>query len=452
MQSLPIPRAAAISACLAALAACPAPAWGPHPQITGAALKVVGTNTPLAAVLGPERTALTEYCWMPDWRRSWVARKDGPFLADDFLPFPGMPIHAGHMMPGVRDTWAPYFRRALQALRSETPPNAARWVGSLLHFVEDSGAPPHAHPKGGDLHSIMENWVKGGDIAIDGYRPVLLGPTDDEALAGFLRRMESHVAAAAERGREMEPLAAVSNRPAVEAIALLSARESAKAAADVLLTLGHLLPLAPEGRGAAHGVVRFATVAETNRTPAKIMLAGTDWCTLCNAAGEWSLRGVPPGDYEVLAIAPGHATARAKLSVAADRDTPCDIDLPAAAPGGNLLMNPTFDLAWVDGKLPDYWHRQKDAWESEPIPVSAGAKMRLEAAWEAGATGSVVVRWRNTASPSGGQTGFSTPLPAGETACTLDVPPGIRFARVALMTTAQAPRAVCTRIGFSPIP
>ena len=232
MKPLPVPRAAAVAACLAAIAASPAPAWGPHPQITAAALKAVGTNDPLAAALGPERAALTDYCWMPDWRRSWVARKDGPFLADDFLPFPGMPVHAGHMMPGVKDAWAPYFRRALQALRSETPPNAARWVGSLLHFVEDTGAPPHAHPKGGDMHSVMENWVKSAAISIDGYRPALLGATDDEALAGFLRRMESYVAAAAERGREMEPLAAVSNRPAVEAIALVSANESARAVAS----------------------------------------------------------------------------------------------------------------------------------------------------------------------------------------------------------------------------
>jgi len=28
----------------------------------------------------------------------------------------------------------------LQALRTETPANAARWVGSLLHFVEDTGS------------------------------------------------------------------------------------------------------------------------------------------------------------------------------------------------------------------------------------------------------------------------------------------------------------------------
>ncbi len=451
MQPRRLPLTAAIAACLVELAASPAPAWGPHPQITAAALKVVGTNDPLAVALGPERAALTEYCWMPDWRRSWVARQDGPFLADDFLPFPGMPVHAGHMMPGVKDTWTPYFRRALQALRSETPPNAARWVGSLLHFVEDSGAPPHAHPKGGDMHSVMENWVQSTRISIDGYRPVLLGRTDDEALAGFLRRMESYVAAAADRGREMEPLAAVSNRPAVEAIALVSAIESAKAVADVLLTLGHLLTLAPAGRGAAHGVVRFASAGATNRTPAKVMLAGSDWCTLCSSAGEWSLRGIPPGGYEVLAIAPGHAPARAMLSVAADRDTACDVDLPAAAPAGNLLMNPAFDLAWVDGRLPDYWHRQKDAWESEPIPVSPGTRFRLEVVWKDPATGSVVIRWRNTSSPSGGQTEVSAPLSAGESARAFEVPAGMKFARVALLTTAPHPTAVCDRVGLAPV-
>jgi hypothetical protein len=52
-----------------------------------------------------------------------------------------------------------YFRRALQALRTETPANAARWVGALLHFTEDTARrrTPSSNP--GRCTSPMRNWV-----------------------------------------------------------------------------------------------------------------------------------------------------------------------------------------------------------------------------------------------------------------------------------------------------
>ena len=64
-----------------------------------------------------------------------------------------------HMIPDVQATYRPYFLRALQALRTESPANAARWTGALLHFVTDTGSPPHAIALSGDAHTKMENWL-----------------------------------------------------------------------------------------------------------------------------------------------------------------------------------------------------------------------------------------------------------------------------------------------------
>ena len=128
------------------LALCaPAPAalaWGPHGEITRAAQEVLPEREKAAAYFGGEWRRLPDYSLMPDLLNS--IRDD--FFPNDFLLWPGMRAHTQHMMPKVVATCAPHFQRALQALRTETPANAARWIGSLVHYVEDSGAPDFWNP------------------------------------------------------------------------------------------------------------------------------------------------------------------------------------------------------------------------------------------------------------------------------------------------------------------
>jgi len=169
-------------------------AWGPHPEITQAALDALGPEAALVQRLGADTRSLCAYCWMPDWRRSLHREKDVWFYTDDYLLLPALPEHVDHLCPAVKRTYAPCFRRALQALRTETAPNASRWVGTLVHFTEDSGAPPHAGEIKGDLHGKLENWVDAKAIHIPGYQPRVLGATYDEALAGYLQRVEGLIA------------------------------------------------------------------------------------------------------------------------------------------------------------------------------------------------------------------------------------------------------------------
>jgi hypothetical protein len=169
-------------------------AWGPHTQITRAALAVVPDREAWQQRLGDDWDRIArDYCWMADWRMT--VRPD--HYADDYLLYPDMRRHVNHLLPEVRETYRHHFRRALQAVRTESPQNAARWIGSLLHFVQDSGSPPHTIGLGGPLHTKMENWLDASQIQIDGYQPHLLGRTAAEAEQGFLARIAAQIGHAA---------------------------------------------------------------------------------------------------------------------------------------------------------------------------------------------------------------------------------------------------------------
>src|SRR5438046_2939744 len=152
-----------------------AKAWGPHPTITQAALDALGTNDALVLHLGAQAQRLTNYAWMADFRRLPFEEPDELFYANDYLLFPEVTTHLDHICPEVKQTFRPYFKRAVQALRTESPANAARWIGSLLHFAEDTGSPPHAAQIRGDVHTKMENWIDADRIGIAGYSPRLFG-------------------------------------------------------------------------------------------------------------------------------------------------------------------------------------------------------------------------------------------------------------------------------------
>jgi len=232
-------------------AAGPAAGWGPHPKITQAALAVVPEMERWNAALGEKNIReLAQHCWLPDMRGMDL----GTHYADDYLLIPALPRHVDHVMPGVRVAFEPYFRRAVRALRTETPVNACRQIGPILHFVEDVGAPPHAREKC-PHHTELENWVREEQIVIAGYRPRLLGKTEDEALAGLLKRLEGLVEFSRARAERALPLVSVEkpDRSQIEPIILESALESARVAADLLYIALHGGPGADRAGGGAAG-------------------------------------------------------------------------------------------------------------------------------------------------------------------------------------------------------
>ncbi len=274
----------------------PAQAWGPHPEITLAALATLPQDHPLRRRLGPDAAQLASYCWMGDWQNTFQRTDNRWFYADDYLLYPGFGQHVQHICPQVEKTYAPYFRRALLALRTESSWNAARWIGSLLHFVEDTVSPPHAAGVLGPIHSKMENWVVAADIHLGGYQPALLGSTEDEAVAGLEKRMQGAIAFSKQVFAEAEPYVKAEDRKATEPIVLRSALEASRVVADVLHTLGTLAEQ-PTGEGydLAGQIDGFRQIGSIG-PGLKIMLLGTDYSTLAENDGRFIWHHLPWGN------------------------------------------------------------------------------------------------------------------------------------------------------------
>jgi hypothetical protein len=297
-------------------------AWGPHWDITHAALATLSSNHVLRTQLGPEFSLLTNYCWLPDFKRLPFRTEGEDFYADDYLLFPGVTRHYDHICPEVEQTYAPYYARALQALRTESAANAARWVGSLLHFVQDTGSPPHAARIRGDVHIRMENWIDARRILIPGYTPRLLGTNDAAGLAGLLDRMQRLIEFSRGRGQRLRTPVLLGNRRAVEPIALECALECARVTADVLHTLSTLAAQEPARGFELAGRVKAQAAASEGRFPARLMIHGTNIATLADADGRFTWRGL------------AHSTGERSADHQRGIENRCDQPGAGAGPGG----------------------------------------------------------------------------------------------------------------------
>ncbi|MHB8817242.1 MAG: hypothetical protein ACYDAE_28820, partial [Steroidobacteraceae bacterium] len=103
----------------------------------------------------------------------------------------------------------------------------------------------------------MENWLDGTQIDMKGYRPRLLGATDEEALAAFLVRMGGLADFSRLRAERLLPLIQVDDRARCEPIALESAAETARVVADTLHTL-----LALSASASSGGEIRAEVTAD----------------------------------------------------------------------------------------------------------------------------------------------------------------------------------------------
>lgn len=424
-------------------------AWGPHSEITQAALDALGTNHALIKHLGPYAPKLTGYCWMADYRRTPYTRDGEWFYADDYLLFPGMERHLDHLVPEVKLAYAPYFRRAVQALRTEDDANAARWIGSLLHFVEDTGSPPHSAEIRGDVHSKMENWVDAKKITIKGYQPRLLGKTEDEAVAGLLTRMDGLIAFSKERGERCRPLVLASNRTEVEPIVLESALETSRVVADVLHTLGRVALMRGK-QDVFEGLIEFPNRG-ASRLPIKVIVLTTSYSTLCSTSGAFTIRNLPAGKYTYVAFAEGVCASTDEMLFGKK-------EVAGVHAGGMgmshyhhiMVRNPTFVLSWTKPGTPDCWYRTKEGWEGELLPLEKGRNYKLVLNWQPNATGDVMVRWRQS-TQYGLPVVNSESLKPGQTELPFTGSEKFAWAQVIIRTT-NAPQTLLKSVAISPVP
>jgi hypothetical protein len=396
------------------LAASSAFAWGPHSEIAQAALDAMGPDDPLAMHLGAETKRLVQYVWMADNRQQLLSKNDEVFYADDVLLFPAATKHYDHICPAVQQTYAPYFRRALQALRTELPHNAARWIGSLLHFTTDTGSPPHAASINGPVHSKMENWLNAKLIHIPDYKPQLLGAEDAGAEAGFIQRMEGLIAFSRQRAERCRADVEADRREPVEPVVLESALETARVTADLLHTLGVLT-----AKGNGDATLRGKIIPpkldhpQLSHLPVKIILRGTLYSTLTSEDGSFSFAPLPAGEYQPVISALGVVKELPSVKLSAGAAVTLDaVDLSAVA-GGNLIRNPDFTLHWVSAEGFDHWSSRMPSgrlggpkpvreWEGEKIPLQPGITYRLAVRWKPNAPNTEVpdVFVRTKAKPS----------------------------------------------------
>lgn len=380
-------RRVLIVAALLLVPALRAGAWGPHPEITHAAVSVLPEAERWKARLGAENlAALDDLSWMPDQ----MGQETRDYYVDDYLLIRGSAAYPSHIAPAVERTFAPHFRRSLQALRTETPANACRQISPLVHYVEDLGAPPHTAPKI-PQHGPLENWVKATEIAIPDYKPQLLGRTDDEAFAGLLARAKGLREFSAARADKALPLArkGEGERPNVEPILLESANECARVVADLLYTLFTLgLEKGAAGAGLEGTVVApalpgnntkgarivlldnvlYEESARDGRGPGNFVACATDYTTVAGTAtgapaeagwrGEFRFHNLPAGVYRVLAYRPAAGWGVSEpVALAEGKVAKVALALTPADPPGNIILNPTAGLAYLPNGLPDRWLR-----------------------------------------------------------------------------------------------
>jgi hypothetical protein len=451
---------------LTLLAATSALAWGPHSEIAQAALDAMGPDDPLARHLGADTKRLVQYVWMADNRQQLLSKSDEVFYADDVLFFPAATKHYDHLCPTVQQTYSPYFRRALQALRTESPHNAARWIGSLLHFTTDTGSPPHAASILGPVHSKMENWLNAKLIHIPGYKPQLLGSDDASAEAGFIQRMEGLIAFSKQRAEHCRADVEADRREPVEPIVLESALETARVTADLLHTLG-VLAAKRTGDATLKGKVIAPRLnhPQLSRMPVKIILADTLYSTLTSEDGSFSFAPLPAGEYRPVISALGLVKELTPVKLNSGASVTLEtVDLSTEA-SGNLLRNPDFKLRWVSAEGFDHWNSRMPSgrlggpkpvrdWEGEKIPLQAGITYCLSVRWRANAptaeTPDVFVRTKAKPAHDSPPTD-SAILTPGKTELTLSGSAEAAWAQV-IVRMRGAPDAVIEFISLRAVP
>jgi hypothetical protein len=377
-------------------------AWGgiPHQQIIDGALTAIPADDQIAIRLGSQLRHLRDTVEMGDWMNSLIVDQenwhvttedypqvDSEYFGNDYLLFPAAPHFFEHMMPEVHETYGPFFLRALQALRTEDQENAVRWMGSLLHFVTDSGSPPHTIGLRGPNHTKMENWLDASRIDLRGYQPQLLGNTDQQATAGLERRMDGLIARNSAIAKRMLPYAEADDRAHVAPMALDCAEETARVTADVIHTL-LALSSRPDSEdiGLIIATVTAPALPEHPLLPAKLVLFGTNFSTLSayndrlasRYSGTFSFRNLPVGTYHAAIERSGAATLFIPALTITKGQQHFEWRLDALSNPGNLVQNDSFSLRWVSAAAPDHWHHdgQCHCWLSDNIPVVHGHSYR----------------------------------------------------------------------------
>lgn len=241
---------------LAAVGCCVAWDTAPHRAITKAALDAMPER--LRSQLGDEAPHLIRiYCMLPDRyvemeRFGFARNSPGPREASEIEAYCARPDGSQiHSATWDRDedlkSLVYLFERILSSLSEKRPAEAARFMGTLSHFIADSLSPPHAvspdelqamAPAGSEQrnwHALMERSLPA--FTLDERKTQAAGTGIMDSVSSILERVYT----AGERNRKDLPsmmrAAPDKDERALDAYRLRAGRAAAGILADTLYTL-----------------------------------------------------------------------------------------------------------------------------------------------------------------------------------------------------------------------
>jgi hypothetical protein len=183
--------------------------WGePHHAITRAALDVLPAWQKEA--LGGELTQLGDsYCMIPD--NVFTDKENARFARMESAPNEVYLkiLHLPTQQPEYLEVMRYFMERAVAALREGKIGDAARYMGTMCHQIEDYGSPAHTVP-GDNMFTLLQQFlppsdamkgqlmhgpIENGDfkVSIEGYQPSLLGTTVNEAAWRLMHRVHEEI-------------------------------------------------------------------------------------------------------------------------------------------------------------------------------------------------------------------------------------------------------------------
>ena len=183
--------------------------WGePHHAITRAALDVLPPWQ--KELIGGELTQLGDnYCMIPD--HVFTDKENARFARMDSAPNEVYLkiLHLPTQQPEYLEVMRYFMEKAVESLRNGKLGDAARYMGTVCHQIEDYGSPAHTVP-GDNMFTLLQQFlppsdamkgqlmhgpIENGDfkVSIDGYKPKLLGTTVNEAAWRLMHRVHEEI-------------------------------------------------------------------------------------------------------------------------------------------------------------------------------------------------------------------------------------------------------------------
>ncbi len=183
--------------------------WGePHHAITRAALEVLPAWQKDA--LGAEWKHLGDsYCMIPD--HVFTDKENAKYAKMESAPNEVYLkiLHLPTQQPEYLEAMRYFMEKAVVALRNGRMGDAARYMGTVCHQVEDYGSPAHTVP-GDNMFTLLQQFlpptdamkgqlmhgpIENGDfkVSIEGYKPQLLGTTVNEAAWRLMHRVHEEI-------------------------------------------------------------------------------------------------------------------------------------------------------------------------------------------------------------------------------------------------------------------